>query len=145
MQKRKSTKKIILHCSATPEGRDIKAKDILQWHKQRGFETIGYHYVIDLDGKVEQGRNESMVGAHCTNHNYDSIGICYVGGCDKKMQPRDTRTQAQKDALLDLVFLLLQKYHLTIDDVYCHNQFASKACPSFVINQFKLEYLNAFS
>lgn len=145
MQKRKETKEIILHCSATPEGRDIKAKDIRQWHKNQGWQDIGYHYVIDLDGTVEKGRDESMVGAHCTNHNSKSIGICYVGGCDKNMQAKDTRTQAQKDALLDLVFLLLQNYHLTLNDVYCHNNFDKhKACPSFTIDSFKRDYLIAF-
>lgn len=144
MQKRKETKEIILHCSATPENRDIKAKDIRQWHKNQGWEDIGYHFIIDLDGTVEKGRDEAMVGAHCTNHNSKSIGICYVGGCDKSMNAKDTRTQAQKDALLDLVFLLLQKYHLTLNDVYCHNNFAKKCCPSFTIDSFKRDYLIAF-
>ena len=144
MEKRKNTSMIILHCSATREGQDIKAATIKQWHKQKGWQDIGYHYVIDLDGTVEQGRKEECVGAHCTGKNSIAIGICYIGGCDKNMRPKDTRTQAQKDALLDLVFLLLQKYHLTIHDVHCHNEFAAKACPSFDINTFRKEYVQAF-
>ena len=145
MIKRKSTNKIILHCSATREGQDIKAKTIREWHKQRGFEDIGYHYVIDLDGSVEKGRDEKMVGAHCSGQNSDSIGICYVGGCDKSMNAKNTLTEAQKHTLLDLVFLLLENYHLTIKDVHAHNEYANKACPSFKIDWFRQEYEKAFN
>lgn len=136
---------IILHCSATPEGKDFKAKDINLWHKQRGFNSIGYHFVIDLDGTIENGRDIDKIGAHCLNHNSNSIGICYIGGCDKEMNAKDTRTQAQKDALLDLVFLLLQQYHLKICNVHCHNEYAKKACPSFTIDSFRQEYNRAFN
>ena len=59
---------IIIHCSATPEGRNVTTADIEAWHKQRGFSEIGYHYVIYLDGSVHIGRNESKVGAHCLGH-----------------------------------------------------------------------------
>lgn len=145
MQNRKNTKEIILHCSATPEGKDFKAKDIRRWHKEKGWADIGYHFVVDLDGTVEKGRNEKAVGSHCLNHNAESIGICYIGGCDKTMQAKDTRTQAQKDALLDLVYLLLKNYHLTIYDVHCHNEYAKKACPSFTIESFRRDYINAFT
>ncbi|WP_121022773.1 N-acetylmuramoyl-L-alanine amidase [Helicobacter vulpis] len=71
-------KKIIIHCSATKEGKNFKAADIDLWHKQRGFNKIGYHYVIGLDGLVERGRGLDEVGAHAQGHNYDSIGICYI-------------------------------------------------------------------
>lgn len=136
---------VILHCSATPEGKDFKAKDIRKWHKEKGWQDIGYHYVIDLDGTIEPGRDIDKIGAHCLNHNANSIGVCYIGGCDKNMQAKDTRTQAQKDALLDLVFLLLQQYHLTINKVHCHNEYEmKKACPSFTISQFREEYKRAF-
>ena len=145
MIRRKSTKQIILHCSATREGQDIKAKTIREWHKQRGFEDIGYHYVIDLDGSVEKGRDEKMVGAHCSGQNSDSIGICYVGGCDQSMNAKNTLTEAQKHTLLDLVFLLLENYYLTIKDVHAHNEYANKACPSFKIDWFRQEYEKAFN
>ena len=64
MNRRKATTMIILHCSATREGQDVKAADIKHWHKDRGFDDIGYHYVIDLDGTIEKGRDEALVGAH---------------------------------------------------------------------------------
>lgn len=134
-------KEIILHCSATPEGRDIKAKDIDLWHRRRGFISIGYHYVIDLDGTIEKGRDIKLNGAHCKGHNSNSIGICYVGGCDKKMYAKDTRTPQQRESLIKLVHQLLDEYGLTLDAVYAHYQFASyKACPSFKIEDFKTEF-----
>lgn len=136
---------IILHCSATPEGKNYKMKDIDLWHRQRGFTSVGYHFVVDLDGTIEKGRDIEKIGAHCLNHNSNSIGICYVGGCDKEMNAKDTRTQAQKDALLDLVFSLMQQYHLSLNQVHCHNEYAKKACPSFTIDSFRREFNRAFN
>ena len=84
---------IIIHCSATPEGRDYTVADITSWHRQRGFSTIGYHYVIYRDGSIHCGRNIDSVGAHCQGHNTGSIGICYIGGVAADGHtPKDTRT-----------------------------------------------------
>jgi N-acetylmuramoyl-L-alanine amidase len=120
---------IIVHCSATPAGRDVRAADINAWHKKRGFKCIGYHYVIKLDGTVERGRSESTIGAHCLGHNVNSIGVCYVGGCDADMSPCDTRTDAQKQSLLALLADLRRRYPDA--KIYGHRDFAAKACPSF--------------
>lgn len=110
---------IVIHCSATKAGVDLKAKDIDRMHKQRGFNRIGYHYVIDLDGTVETGRPLTMEGAHCNTKGYSgvsynrhSIGICYIGGLDKNGKPADTRTEAQKKALKNLVIELCGKYEI---------------------------------
>ena len=73
---------IIVHCTATPEGRWVTNEEITRWHRARGFRTIGYHYVVYLDGTVHAGRPENEVGAHCQGRNADSIGVCYVGGLD---------------------------------------------------------------
>lgn len=122
--------KIIVHCADTPEGRDVRAAEIKSWHtKERGWNDIGYHYVIDLDGTIEPGRPIEVAGAHCTGHNADSIGICYVGGCDAKMQPKDTRTEEQKASLITLLKYLVAKYPGA--KIYGHRDFSSKACPSF--------------
>lgn len=108
---------IVIHCSATKEGVDYRVKDIDKWHRERGFQMIGYHYVIDLDGTVELGRPLSMNGAHCNtaglsgeSYNKHSIGICYVGGLDRNGKAKDTRTDAQKAALRTLVARLCEKY-----------------------------------
>lgn len=122
-------KEIIVHCADTPEGRDDKAADIKRWHKAQGWSDIGYHYVIDIDGTIEPGRPLETAGAHCTGHNANSIGICYVGGCDKDMKPKDTRTDEQKASLLLLLKYLVAKYPGA--KIYGHKDFAQKACPSF--------------
>lgn len=110
---------IIIHCSATRSGQDLRTKDIDRIHKARGFKQIGYNFVIDLDGLVENGRPLSMDGAHCNtkgfskeSYNKHSIGICYIGGLDKNGKPADTRTEAQKNALRDLVAKLCKEYDI---------------------------------
>lgn len=110
---------IIIHCSATKADKDFRAKDIDRMHKQRGFNQIGYHYIIDLDGTIETGRPLNKYGAHCntkgfsnSSYNKHSVGICYIGGLDKNGKPADTRTDAQKEALHQLVAELCTKYQI---------------------------------
>lgn len=130
--------KILVHCAATPEGKDFTVEDIDRWHKARGFKKIGYHFVIYNDGSVHEGRNIEEIGAHCTNHNSRSIGICYIGGVAKDGKtPKDTRTEPQKIALLKLLKELKVKYPKA--EIYGHRDFANKACPSF---DAKNEYKN---
>lgn len=124
--------KIILHCTATPEGREVTVADVTAWHKERGFSTIGYHYLVYLDGTVVRGRREEEIGAHCLGQNAGSIGVCYVGGLDSRGKPKDTRTAAQRVALRNLVEGLQRRYpHATL---HGHNEFAAKACPCFKIS-----------
>ena len=122
--------KIIIHCSATREGQDVTAADIRRWHVAgNGWSDIGYHFVIRLDGTIELGRPIAQVGAHCTGQNQNSIGICYVGGLDHNLRPKDTRTEAQKCALCDLLRVLLRIFPTAT--IHGHNDFAAKACPCF--------------
>lgn len=135
--------KIIVHCSATAEGKDYTTAQIKQWHLARGFSDIGYHYVVYRDGSVHVGRSESKVGAHCTGYNSHSIGVCYIGGCDAvkrlpdgQLAPKDTRTSAQKAALVELLRTLKAKYPNAT--IHGHREFANKACPSFdAFNEYK--------
>lgn len=123
-------KEIIVHCSATPEGKDFTVLDIKKWHLERGFSDIGYHYVIYRDGSINKGRDESKIGAHCTGHNSYSIGVCYVGGVAKDGKTaKDTRTDAQKKSLLSLLRNLKMKYPQA--SIHSHRDYAQKACPSF--------------
>lgn len=109
---------IVIHCTASRPGVDLRAIDIDRDHRMnRGFAMIGYNFVVDLDGTVEVGRPLSMDGAHCNtkglsglSYNKHSIGIVYVGGLDRFGHPADTRTDAQKVALADLVYQLLEQY-----------------------------------
>lgn len=120
---------IIVHCSATPEGRNVAVADIDRWHRERWFDGIGYHYVVYIDGSVHEGRPLNKVGAHCKGHNAHSIGICYIGGVDLNGKPKDTRTLAQKDALVNLLMRLKRRFPKAV--IRGHRDFAAKACPSF--------------
>ncbi|WP_270049297.1 N-acetylmuramoyl-L-alanine amidase [Ignatzschineria rhizosphaerae] len=121
--------KLIVHCSATPENRNNTIDDVRRWHKAEGYRDIGYHYVIHLDGSIHKGRAEAEVGAHVKSHNKYSIGVCYIGGVDAQMNPKDTRTPAQKKALIKILKELKAKYPNAT--IHGHREFANKACPSF--------------
>ena len=120
---------IIIHCSATPIGKNYTVEDIDKWHKAKGWKGIGYHYVIYLDGSVHKGRPEEEIGAHCKGHNSNSIGVCYIGGLDEFGEPEDTRTDKQKEALIVLLKALKTKYPAAT--IHGHREFAAKACPCF--------------
>lgn len=148
--KRKITE-IIVHCSDTPEGRHHTVEDIRSWHKQNGWSDVGYHYIVYLDGSIHNGRDVDVVGAHCTNHNAHSIGVCYIGGCEGEVKngkivpktdakgnhiAKDTRTPEQKDSLQYLL-RELKRLHPTAW-IYGHRDFAAKACPSFdALNEYR--------
>lgn len=121
---------IIVHCTATGEGRDYDVATIRSWHIRQGWSDIGYHYLIRLDGTIETGRDVNIAGAHCQGHNTHSIGVCYVGGVTADYDtPKDTRTEAQKDALVQLLVHLRALYPKAT--IHGHRDFAAKACPSF--------------
>ena len=136
--------KIIVHCTATQEGKEISVDTIRKWHLKRGWSDIGYHYVISLDGLTQVGRPIERSGAHTKGENKDSIGITYVGGVESergkngKWIAKDTRTKEQKISLLNLLTTLKSIYG---DDVtiHGHREFAAKSCPCFDANK---EYCN---
>ena len=139
---------IIVHCSATKAGQDFTVADIDHWHRQRGFNGIGYHYVIRLDGKLEKGRDVALAGAHCKGWNERSVGICYIGGLDENGRPADTRTNAQKRVLYQIIMDLQRDYNilqvlghrdtspdLNGDGVIEPYEYV-KACPCFDVKEF---------
>ena len=126
----RSINEIIIHCSATREGQQVTVDTIKDWHLAKGWNDIGYHFYIDLDGTINKGRDIDKMGAHCKGHNRNSIGICYCGGVETDGKtPKDTRTQEQKDSLLHVLKTLKAMYPEAV--IYSHNEFANKACPSF--------------
>ena len=128
-QSKRSINLIVVHCSATKEGLDYTTADIKKWHLARGFSDIGYHYVIYRDGSVHNGRDVNISGAHCEGHNSHSIGVCYIGGLDKNGKECDTRTDAQKAALVKLLKTLKAMYPKAT--IHGHREYANKACPCF--------------
>lgn len=140
MKKSKRTiREIIVHCTDTPEGRDYTVEQIRADHKRQGWSDIGYHYVIYRNGHIENGRDVDLIGAHCQKggHNTYSIGIAYVGGCENKpgveykdQRRKDTRTLAQKAALMKLLMDLRKLYPAA--KIYGHHDFdPGKQCPCF--------------
>lgn len=131
---------ILVHCTATAEGKDFTVDDIRRWHKERGWSDIGYHYVVYRDGSVHEGRNVDISGAHCEGWNAHSIGVVYVGGCEKDGKTtKDTRTDRQKVALLSLLMDLRKLYPYA--KIAGHRDYdkRGKTCPSF---DAKTEYRN---
>jgi len=121
---------IIVHCTATPEGRPVTVAEIDRWHRARGWSGIGYHRVIGLHGERWAGRPLEAIGAHCEGHNTGTIGVVYVGGLAKDARtPKDTRTEEQKASLLAELTDLRDRFG--IKKVSGHNEYAAKACPSF--------------
>lgn len=140
--------KLIVHCAATQEGKEITSQQISNWHEARKFSYyidpktgkkmfVGYHYIIHLDGTIEVCRPESVRGCHVSGYNANSIGICYIGGVDATGKAKDTRTPAQKTAIITLLKQLKKKYPGAT--IHGHREFAAKACPSF---DAKSEYKN---
>lgn len=121
--------RIIIHCSATPAGMDIGRDEIDQWHRERGWNGIGYHYVIRRNGDIEFGRPEYEVGAHTRGYNEDSIGICLVGGKDTFDYTAD-----QIAELVGLVENLEERYPDAT--IHGHNEFSAKLCPRFDVAAF---------
>ncbi len=124
-------KQLIVHCSATREGQDISVDTIRKWHvEDRGWSDIGYHFYIDINGRVEKGRDIAKIGAHTKGQNRNSIGICYCGGVEADGKtPKDTRLDCQKEALTAVLRTLKAMYPEAV--IHSHNDFARKACPSF--------------
>lgn len=124
---------IIVHCSETRPDQDISAADIDLWHRRKGWDGIGYHFLIRIDGTIEPGRPIKKIGAHCYGHNNNSIGICYAGGVIRNgdtIYYTDTRTPAQVRALYLLIVTLLHCYP-SINKISGHRDYAKKACPCF--------------
>ena len=123
---------IVIHCSATRADRDFTAKDVDTAHRFRGFSCWGYHYYIRKSGQIEPMRDEDTVGAHARGFNAISLGVCYEGGLDENGYPADTRTQAQRFTLLDLLTILRHQYPKA--QILGHYQLSAsihKACPCF--------------
>ncbi|MGP1526387.1 MAG: N-acetylmuramoyl-L-alanine amidase [Candidatus Cryptobacteroides sp.] len=142
-------KYLVLHCTATPEGREVSSEEIRRWHTSpppigRGWKQVGYTDMVHLDGSVERlvVNNEDMnvdsweITNGVAGQNLISRHIVYVGGCDKNMEPRDTRTEAQKKAMADYV----KDFHRRFPDVRIvgHRDFpnVSKSCPSFDVSSW---------
>lgn len=136
----RSVDTIIVHHSDSDWG---QVTDIRQWHRDRGFNDIGYHYVIlnqyptynalrdhqpslQTDGMIQDGRDVEIVGAHAKGHNEGSIGICLIG--------KDKVTTEQLKALRKLIAGLIFRYKtngVDIKRICGHRDVMPTECPGF--------------
>lgn len=127
---------IIIHCSATKASMDIGVAQIRDWHvRGNGWQDVGYHYIIRRNGILEIGRPVHKIGAHCTNHNARTIGICLVGGLNEEGKAEDNFTTAQRERL-GILLRRLQCEYPTITKITGHNEYANKSCPCFDVHEF---------
>ena len=135
----KTTRKITsiaVHCSFSPQNRGDYAHTIDAWHMGRGWEGIGYHYVILEDGTIQKGRWVDYMGAHVKGHNLNSIGICRIGGMAKDGTAIHDATGPQIKAIRKLSHLLVNMYDLTVSDILGHTEYknVNKSCPLLNMN-----------
>ena len=120
--------KIIVHYSATRVSRRVTVEKIRNEHLDRGCRDIGYHWVVDRDGVVWEGRPESLQGAHCgREYNRESIGVCWLGGLDGNGSPVGNITKAQKRSMGELLRQLHRRYPDAL--LYGHNDLMDTQCP----------------
>ncbi|WP_020409825.1 N-acetylmuramoyl-L-alanine amidase [Hahella ganghwensis] len=136
--RRAETGYIVVHCSATKADQKVTVDDIRRWHvDERKWSDIGYNWVIERDGGIEQGRNMHGQGAHAFGYNDKSVGICLVGGLDEDGQPEDNFTSEQFESLRKLIDFQLHVYpgakvlgHRDLPGVH-------KDCPCFDVRAWR--------
>ena len=130
MDKRQITDTIVIHCTQTPKDMEVDVEKVTQWHKDRGFDTIGYHYLIKRDGTLQVGRDEDVVGAHAVAVNGTSIGVALVGGGTPSMGWENNFAPIQFETLKTILLKLKSEYE--IEKIIGHYQVDDKKeCPSF--------------
>ena len=120
---------IVIHCSATRVDKDYTPEQLERDHKARGFNSAGYNFYIRKNGEVVPMRPLELIPAHVTGYNKNSIGICYEGGLDADGNPDDTRTDAQRSAIVELLLTLVAP-DLNGDGKITPNEW-TKMCPCF--------------
>ena len=133
--KRQDVKLLIIHCSATQVTRPFSVESLIATGTGR-FGQPSYHYYIRMDGEVVPILPENIRGAHARNYNRCSLGICYEGGIDANGKKTDTRTEAQKKAMLDLLKDLTVEYPEARIIGHCELPHVAKTCPNFLASVY---------
>ena len=122
---------IVVHCSATSVKQQWTVEDIDRLHRAKGWAMIGYHWYIDREGKIHEGRKEQYAGAHVKHYNEHAIGVCYEGGIDERGRNTDTRTPEQKASLWFLLKDLKASYPQAKIIGHRDSPNVHKDCPCF--------------
>jgi hypothetical protein len=122
--------KIICHCSASDKESHDNVNVIREWHLSRGWDDIGYHFVIESNGNLSIGRPIGVIGAHCYGENKNSIGICLTG--------KEVFTEFQFKTLKKLCFNLCEIFKIHEADIYPHWYFnKKKSCPVYGLGEVR--------
>lgn len=141
--------RITVHCSASQIGRYLTVNELRKFHtdpppKGRGWSDVGYHFIIRTDGAVDEGRPLTVQGAHVAGHNKDNIGICLIGGINRKGEPVNNFNEVQFHVLYALIRELCQNYGISYADVCGHTDLnPNKACPCFDVQEWLCEKLKS--
>ena len=135
---RRATDFLVVHCSASPPDPKTDVKTIDRWHRQRGFHSVGYHYVIKTDGTVQVGRGEHEVGAHAIGCNDRSIGICLIGGVTPEGRIETNFSDAQYASLKTTLVYLRERY--PVAQILGHRDLpnVAKECPTFDVKAWAI-------
>ncbi len=125
--RRKAVKYLVVHHAAG----DLTAEAIHRVHLDKKWSGIGYQYVVELDGDIHRGRPEGKVGAHCNEHNDESIGVCFSGNYETRKTMPAKQLAAGRELLADL----RRRYPKA--KVRRHKDFNPTACPGryFPLNE----------
>ena len=149
-------KEIIIHHSATPDGKVNDWRAIKLWHTgktgsadptKKDFNPyiakpdldIGYNFGIEFEGadlNVYQGRSMMINGAHCIGHNDKALGICIVG-CFDIIPP----SEKHYTVCAELCEELMKHFGIPLNQIFPHRQFANKTCPG---KKFDMDILKDF-
>ncbi len=131
MKQLKSVKYLVVHCVANKCTRPFSVESLINTGLQR-FGQVSYHYYVRYDGSVIPLLPESVQGVHVKGYNYCSLGIVYEGGLDANGQPADTRTEAQKHSLYELLKALTLDYPTAHILGHCEFPRVAKKCPCYL-------------
>ena len=130
MKPLKSVKLIVIHCTATKCDRPFSVENLIACGKAK-YGQCSYHYYVRRNGDVIPLLPESVQGVHARHYNYCSLGIAYEGGLDEQGRPADTRTEAQKHSLYELLKELTAEYPDARIVGHCELPHVAKQCPCF--------------
>lgn len=141
MKTRLKTDVIMIHCAYTRPSMDIAAEWIKDIHvNENKWSDIGYHYFIQRDGTVEDGRDITLQGAHCPAVNATSIAICMAGGMSENaIRSENNFTEQQWESLVRVVEQIRHIYNIPLENILGHyERDVNKDCPAFNMDSFRI-------
>ena len=134
MKPLKVVKYLVVHCVGNPCNKPFSVESLINCGKQK-YGQVSYHWYVRRNGDIIPLLSESVQGIHVKGYNWCSLGIVYEGGLDEQGQPADTRTEAQKHSLYELLKDLTRDYPDARILGHCEFPRVAKACPCFIASK----------